>query len=106
MDVTRKLKHYDEFCWRGESEEGERVQIDLILDRGDRMTDVCEMKYSEAPYVLKEDEWRKIQTRIAVYRERTRTTKGVRVVMVAANGLKNNAYSGNVHAVVTLNSLF
>ena len=96
----------DEFCWRGESDEGERVQIDLILDRGDRMTDICEMKYSEAPYVLKEDEWRKIQTRIAVYRERTRTTKGVRVVMVAANGLKNNAYSGNVHAVVTLNSLF
>ena len=96
----------DEFCWRGESDEGERVQIDLILDRGDRMTDVCEMKYSETPYVLKEDEWRKIQTRIAVYRERTRTTKGVRVVMVAANGLKDNAYSGNVQAVVTLNSLF
>ena len=96
----------DEFCWRGESEEGERVQIDLILDRGDRMTDVCEMKYSEAPYVLKEDEWRKIQTRIAVYCERTRTTKGIRVVMVVANGLKDNAYSGNVQAVVTLNSLF
>lgn len=64
------------------------------------------MKYSEAPYVLKEDEWRKIQMRIAVYRERTRTTKGVRVVMVVANGLKDNAYSGNVQAVATLNSLF
>ena len=64
------------------------------------------MKYSEAPYVLKEDEWRNIQMRIAVCRERTRTTKGVRVVMVVANGLKDNAYSGNVQAVVTLNSLF
>ena len=96
----------DEFCWRGESDDGERVQIDLILDRGDRMTDVCEMKYSDVPYVLREDEWRKIQTRIAVYRERTRTTKGVRVVVVSAHGLKDNAYSGNVQAVVTLDSLF
>ena len=70
------------------------------------MTDVCEMKYSDVPYVLREDEWRKIQTRIAVYRERTRTTKGVRVVVVSAHRLKDNAYSGNVQAVVTLDSLF
>ena len=58
------------------------------------------------PYVLKEGEWRKIQTRISVYRERTRTAKGARVVMVAANGLKDNAYSGNVPAVVTFDLLF
>ena len=33
-------------------------------------------------------------------------SKGVRLVLVAANGLKDNAYRGNVQSVETLDSLF
>ena len=96
----------DEFCWRGTSDDGKTVQIDLILERGDRMTDICEMKFSNAPYALDEEEWLRIQARMEIYRRQTKTNKGIRLVVVSANGLKDNAYRGNVQAVVTLSSLF
>lgn len=96
----------DEYCWRGVSDTGKKVQIDLILDRGDRMTDICEMKFSNTPYVVTEEEWRKFQDRIETYRQCTKTNKGLSVVLVTANGVKPNAYCGSINSVVTLENLF
>lgn len=96
----------DEYCWRGVSDDGHAVQIDLVLDRGDRMTDICEMKYTTGEYALEREEYLKLQDRLETYRRKSRTKKGVRLVMVAANGLKPNSYSPNVQAVVTLDDLF
>ena len=70
------------------------------------LTDICEMKYSNAPYVLDEEEWQRIRARMETYRQQTKTNKGIRLVIVAAKGLKANAYGGAVQSVVTLDSLF
>ena len=96
----------DEYCWRGNDENNGRVQIDLILDRADRMADICEIKFSDGEYSLEAEEYRKIRNRMEVYRRASHTSKGLRLVMISAGGLKNNSYRGNVQSLVTLDDLF
>lgn len=98
----------DVYSWRGRpTEDGDRpVQIDMLLDRGDNLIDLCEMKFTAAEYELDAEENRKLAERAETFRRQTGTRKGVRTVLVAAAGLKRNKYAGNVQAVVTLDDLF
>ena len=96
----------DEYCWRGNDENNCRVQIDLILDRADRMADICEIKFSDGEYSLEAEEYRKIRNRMDVYRRASHTSKGLRLVMISSGGLKDNFYRGNVQSLVTLDDLF
>ena len=96
------------YSWRAKrGKPGEKpVQIDMLLDRGDNMIDICEMKFSGGEYEIDAAEDRKLAERVETFRRQTRTRKGVRVVMVTSFGLKRNKYSGNVQSVVTLDDLF
>ena len=96
------------YSWRGkETEDGDRpVQIDLLLDRRDGVIDLCEMKYSSAPYELDAEEVSKLAARAAQFVRQTGTHKAVSTVLVAASGVKRNKYSGNIQNVVTLDDLF
>lgn len=98
----------DVYSWRAKcGEPGEKpVQIDMLLDRGDNMIDLCEMKFSGGEYELDAAENRKLAERAETFRRQTKTRKGVRVVMVTSFGLKHNKYSGNIQSVVTLDDLF
>lgn len=96
------------YSWRGrKTEDGDRpVQIDLLLDRRDGVINLCEMKYSSAPYELDAEETERLAERAAQFVRQTGTRKAVSTVLVAASGAKQNKYSGNIQAVVTLDDLF
>ena len=96
------------YSWRGrKTEDGDRpVQIDLLLDRRDGVINLCEMKYSSAPYELDAEETERLAERAAQFVRQTGTRKAVSTVLVAAFGAKRNKYSGNIQAVVTLDDLF
>ena len=74
--------------------------------RGDRVINVCEMKYSSGEYSMSEEEGRKLQRRMEVFRTATRTAKGLMPTLVCNVGLKRNASSAFIQAVVTLDDLF
>jgi hypothetical protein len=96
------------YSWRGgKTGEGDRpVQIDLLLDRRDGIIDLCEMKYSSAPYELDAEESARLAARSSQFVRQTKTRKAVCIVLVAAAGVKRNQYSGNVQNIVTLDDLF
>ena len=98
----------DVYSWRAKNGEsgGKPVQIDMLLDRGDNMIDICEMKFSGGEYEIDAAESRKLAERVETFRRQTNTRKGVRIVMVTLFGLKRNKYFGNVQNVVTLDDLF
>ena len=98
----------DVYSWRAKrGKPGEKpVQIDMLLDRGDNMIDICEMKFLGGEYEIDAAEDRKLAERVETFRRQTRTRKGVRVVMITSFGVKRNKYSGNVQSVVTLEDLF
>lgn len=98
----------DVYSWRGKTSDpdAEEAQIDMLIDRGDRVINVCEMKYSSGEYSMSEEEGRKLQRRMEVFRTATRTTKGLMPTLVCNVGLKRNANSAFIQAVVTLDDLF
>ena len=98
----------DVYSWRGKSDEpGEgHAQIDMLIDRSDRIINVCEMKFTNDQYVMTEAEGRKLRRRIELFRSATGTKKGLMPTLISASGLKRNANSAFIQSVVTLDDLF
>ncbi len=83
------------------------AQIDLLFDRRDDAITICEIKYSNQPFVITKSYFEKLQQKIDVFSEKTKTKKQLFLVIVAANGIKKNIYSRKlVSGVVVLDDLF
>ena len=82
------------------------AQIDLIIDRDDNVIDICEMKYTKQPYEMTSEEEQKVQNRRSCLIAETGTDKAVHLILVSANGVKQNSYSDEFQAVITLEALF
>ena len=98
----------DIYSWQsGASSAGDRgAQIDLLIDRKDRMINLCEMKYADGEYELDANEFAKMLNRREMFVRRTGTTKGVQMTMVTPCGLKRNKYWGREQKIVTADDLF
>lgn len=90
------------WSYRGDEQS---AQIDLIIDRGDKAIDLCEMKYSDHEYELKKDyvEW--LRQRRDLFREATGTKKTLRLTMIASSGIKQNMYSSTLQGKLSLEDL-
>ncbi len=98
----------DVYSWIAKSvgDDGDRAQIDMLIDRADGVVDVCEIKYSLEPYELDKNEDARIIHRIEMFRRASQTKKSVRSILIAASGLKPGKYSGNIMSVVDGDDLF
>ena len=98
----------DVYSWRGSAKNGggSAAQIDLVIDRSDRMINVCEMKYAPEDYSFPADEKEKMLRRIELFRAATGTRKGILPTLVTTCGLKRNANASMITNVVTLDDLF
>lgn len=96
------------YAWRHlpSSSEDQGAQIDLLIDRKDGIVNLCEMKFSGAPFVLDAAIDAAMQDKKAIFKRETKTRKAVHVTFVTAFGLKRNAYANNVQSEVTLSDLF
>jgi len=78
----------------------------MIIDRADRAVTVCEMKFSERPYIITKSEWNKIVIRLNEV-QRYFKRKTLFFAMVTSNGVAKNKYSINyVQQEITLDDLF
>ena len=91
--------------WYGEYGDS-KAQIDLLLERHDRMIDICEIKYSVNDYVIDKDYEDNLRNKITVFKMATRTKNALRIVMITTFGIKRNMHSGLVAADLTLDDLF
>ena len=96
------------YSWRGKSDtkDVEDAQIDMLIDRDDRIINVCEMKFTSKEYSMTKDESVKLARRIELFREATGTRKGIMPTLVTSYGMKRNPNSGIIRAEVTLDDLF
>ena len=91
--------------WRSRSND-RKTQIDMVIDRRDQVINLCEMKYSLTPYEIKNDYYQHLIERQEQFRTETGTRKALMLTMVASSGIKQNAYSGSIPKVITLDDLF
>ena len=84
----------------------EGAQIDLIINRADRMVHLCEMKFSVGPYELKDAYEKKLRQRMTVFREATKCTKALVNTFVTTFGVADGMHKSIVNSEVTLDELF
>ncbi len=81
--------------------------IDLIFDRDDDAITICEITYTNSPFVLDKEYASMLSKRMQVFKERTRTQKQLFLTFISACGLKKTMYSEEmVDGVASLDDLF
>jgi AAA+ ATPase superfamily predicted ATPase len=83
------------------------AQIDLLFDRNDDSITICEIKYTDEPFLIDKQYAEKLTKKIDVFKKITGTNKQIFLAIISANGVKKNIYSEEmVDGVVTLDDLF
>jgi predicted AAA+ superfamily ATPase len=81
--------------WRYSPRTSEKkgTQIDLLFDRTDGVITVCEIKYSDQPFIIDKSYANNLLSKIDIYRKQSRTTKLIFLSIISANGIKPTMYS-------------
>ena len=81
-------------------------QIDLIIDRSDKVIDLCEIKYCDRPFEIKKDyaEW--LKERRDIFRDDVKTNKTLHLTMIAPFGVANGKYASLIQSIVKAEDLF
>ena len=87
--------------WRGRG-----AQIDLLLDRSDRVVNICEMKYVDGPFKVEKDDDELLRQRRNVFTTETDCKKSVHLTLVTTYGLAPTKWRGVFQSVITLDDLF
>ena len=82
------------------------AQVDMLIDRADRVLNLCEMKFSQDNFSIDKDYDEKLRSRIATLTEKTSNKKNIQPTLVTTYGLKMNLYSNRFQRVVTMDELF
>lgn len=95
------------WLYRPKSKDEEGAQIDLVIDRRDHCTNICEMKFSQHPLVISKAYAVELQRKLRVFRERTQTRNTLFLTMVTTHGVKQNDHvTALVSSEVQLMQLF
>jgi len=91
--------------WRSRNSES-GAQIDLVIDRNDRIINLCEMKYATGEFTITKEINDNLRKKRSVFIEETKTRKTIHTTMVTTYGVVHNAYWNNIQSEVLLDDLF
>lgn len=82
------------------------AQIDMLIDRADRVINVCEMKYAADDFVITRDYDKNLRHKLELFSQETHNRKSLHLTLVTTFGLKRNEWAGRVQNVVLMDDLF
>ncbi len=107
IDQIKKALRIDAIFSTNSSWFNEHAQVDLLLDRDDRIMNLCEMKYYNAPFTIDKRYYLNLKNKIDALQQATKTRKNIFLTIVPTFGLQENKYSRElVQNTLELNSLF
>ncbi len=95
--------------WRCEADKEKELpgaQIDMIIERADRMIHLCEMKFSQKPYNITADYEKRLRDRMYIFDLKTKNKKPLVHTFVTTFGLGEGKHHSIVHSEVTMDDLF
>lgn len=93
------------YSWK--SRKGENgAQIDLLIDRADKIINLCEMKYYNSKFSIDKKYEVCLQNKMKCFIEETKTEKSIQMTIVTSKGLEHNFYSEIIMHELTLDDLF
>ena len=92
--------------WKSNLSKG-GAQIDLLLDRNDRIINICEMKFSTSEYAISAAYAKQLTNKLTVFKSETETKKTLLLTFITSMRLKNNQYAQRmVKDALTMDALF
>ncbi|HEY8920386.1 MAG TPA: ATP-binding protein [Chitinophaga sp.] len=83
------------------------AQIDLLLDRQDKVINICEMKFANSEFVIVKKYAEELENKITVFRSETKTRSAIFLTMITTYGVKKNDYYRDiVQGEVVMGDLF
>lgn len=92
--------------WKSTDKES-GAQIDMVIERSDKVINICEIKYAGSEYTITSDYAKKLRNKLASFKEETKTKSALHLTMITTYGLKKNSEnSGMAQSEVTADCLF
>lgn len=88
------------------TEERAGMQIDLILERGDRVVNLCEMKFSVSEFEVDKAYEMKLRNRLQTIQKMISRRQSVQMTLVTTFGLRHGVHSGIFQQTVVADDLF
>ena len=94
--------------WRQKGDANQQgTQIDLLIDRKDNCINICEMKFTEAGFVIDKKYAQDLQNKVAVFKQITNTKKTIFVTGISTYLFKENEYKNRwIDQELTITDLF
>lgn len=94
--------------WRYMPPKGKKgAQIDLLLDRQDKVINLCEMKFVNGEFVIDKRYAEELEDKTTVFRSETKTRSVIFPTMITTYGVKKNDYHRDiVQGEVVMEDLF
>ena len=92
------------YSWRSKASVP-AAQIDIIIERADKVVNICELKFSQEEYELDKEEYDKMCKRKSVFIKETGLRHTPWLTLITTEGLAPGKYADMLQAVVTLNDL-
>lgn len=94
------------FYKKGTQEE-KGAQIDLLLDRKDKVINVFEIKFHNTEITITEAYAKSLREKLRIFQETTHTRKYLMLSMISAFGVKHNMHSlGFIEQSIVIEDLF
>ena len=82
------------------------AQIDMLIDRDDRVANVCEIKYYGSEFTIDKQYDLELRNKVDAYLTQSGRRRNPHLTIITTYGLRQNMYSGAVQSVVTGDQLF
>ena len=95
--------------WRSKTDPDKNMpgfQIDMIIERADRIIHLCEMKFSTDRYAITDNYEMKLRERMGLFRMATKTRKTLVITFVTTYGVVDGKHKSIIHSEVTMDDLF
>lgn len=93
------------YSWRSKTSTP-AAQIDIIIERADKIINICEVKYCQGEYNLDKDEYERINKRKNAFIQETGLRHVPWLTMITTEGVARGKYSEMIQTQVTLDDLF
>ena len=107
--IKKKLKidgiYTEYYSWRC-TKPSEKAQIDLIIERADKIINICEIKFSDNYYSMSKADYDKLQRRIELFRNDTNCRLGIMQTLITTLPTPNSKYNNAIPNIVTMDDLF
>ena len=91
--------------WRSNDKKN-AVQIDLLIERNDKVINLCEMKYASEKFLIDKKYDEILRNKRGVFRSQTKTKNAIHITLITTYGIKHNEYWGNIQSEVIMDDLF